>query len=813
MWKKIFLFFFILSFLLLIGGSAVGVWAYYFFTRDLPNIESIGDYRPAAVTSVFSNSGEIVAEFYDERRYTTKLQDIPVLVRQAFLASEDVSFYKHKGIDPTSILRAMVRNILAGSARQGASTITQQVVKNLLLTPERKLERKVKEAILSYRLEEKLSKDEILEIYLNQIFLGNGSYGVKAAARGYFHKELKDLTIAEAALLAGLPQAPSKYSPISHFSKAKHRQRYVLSQMEKNGFITPEQSEESEKERMRLYPPDTKNIFKAPFYVAEVRRIFAEKWRDYNIDRDGLQIYTALDVNADQMATSAVRKGLREVDKRRGWRGPVASDASMDREGFIKAYSASISGSIEPSIVYPALVTSISRASGLAQLDLGHYRGSVNLKEASWAKKKIESDDRVTWIKPEEIVRPGDVIEVSQTLAASAGAESAPGEISGLVLDQTPDLESALVLIDPESGKVLTVVGGYSYQRSVFNRATQALRQPGSTFKPILYLTAVDAFKYTPATIVHDAPRTFRVGDEFWTPANYDKNYMGDITLRTALQNSRNLVSADIVSRIGVDAVIRYAKKLGITSPLGRNLSLALGSSEVTVLEITRAYGVFAAKGVLFDSVFVTKVVDRYGNILYDYENDKLNQAHQAINEGSAFIMSSLLKGVVEHGTGQRVKALGRPVGGKTGTSNELMDAWFVGFTPHWVCGVWTGFDQKKKIGEKETGGAVSAPTFLYFMKDFLDYEEKTTYAKLEEEAKAEAQRLGIEYTKPDPIQPIDFSVPEGVDPYWVDKYGGALTEQGATNAIYEYFIRGTEPVRASSAESASKNYLESPDL
>ncbi len=804
----------------LIGGLVAAgaiTWGYFYFTRDLPNIANIDDYRPPAVSSVYANDGILAAEFYDERRYPLKLSEIPKIVQQAFLAAEDSNFYQHQGIDPISILRAAVKNFRAGSAKQGASTITQQVVKNLLLTPEKNIKRKVKEAILAYRLERRLTKDEILEIYLNQLFLGNNAYGVKAAARAYFRKEIKDLSIAEAAMLAGLPQAPSRYSPVLHFDRARRRQRYVLDQMKKAGFITVDQVLQAEREKLRFYPPETQTIYRAPYYVSEVRRLFLERFKDLNIDRDGLQIYTALDLNADRLATLALRKGLREVDKRRGWRGPIAFIQGADKERFLQAHAASNVSNLEPSVPYPALVTAVSRRTGSVRVVLGHWNAAINLKDVGWAKRKIESDDSINWIKPEEVVRVGDVIEVSQLPTADATdkapADLPPGELRNMVLDQSPDIESALVLIDPESGKVLTTIGGYSFQRSVFNRATQALRQPGSTFKPVVYLSAVDGFKYTPSTIVYDTPRTFRVGDEFWTPGNFDKNYLGPITLRTALEKSRNLVSADIVSRIGVDAVIRYAKKLGITSPLGRNLSLALGSSEVTLLEMTRAYGVFAAKGLLLDSVFITKIVDRDGVVVYDYENEKLAHAHQVISENSAFIMANLMKGVVEHGTGYRIKPIGRPVAGKTGTSNEEMDAWFIGYTPQWVAGVWTGFDQKKKIGDKETGGVVSAPTWLYFMSDFLKNQDEVAYAKLEQEAQADAERLGIEYVKADPIQPLDFSVPEGVDPFWVDKESGVLSEQGRPGAILEYFIKGTEPRRSVGGESTSKDYLESPDL
>jgi penicillin-binding protein 1A len=805
-----------LSILLVVAAGAVALgatWAYHYFTRDLPNIETVNDYRPPAVSSIYARDGTLVAEFFEERRYPVKLQDVPLIIRQAFLASEDENFYRHQGIDPVSILRAIYKNITAGGAKQGASTITQQVVKNLLLTPERKLERKVKEAILSYRLEKRLTKDEILEIYLNQIFLGNNAYGILAASRAYFHKELRDVTVAEAAILAGLPQAPSRYSPVLHPERAKRRQRYVLGQMVKAGFITKQRADEAEREKIRYYPPEFQNIYRAPYYLTEIRRVFGEKWPDYNIDRDGLTIHTALNLNADTYGTAALRKGLREVDKRRGWRGPLGTVADLSRETFKKSYPVA-GDELVPGEIYPALVLEISRAAGTAKVDLGKLQGIVSLKDAGWAKKKLAQNDAVSSCKPEEVLRPGDVIEVSRPAGeATTQQPRAPGSIDGLILDQTPDIEGALTLIEPDSGKVVAAIGGYSYQKSVFNRVTQALRQPGSTFKPVVYLGAIDGYKYTPSTIVYDTPRTFRVGDQFWTPANFDKSFLGPITLRTALEKSRNLVSADIVSKIGVSSVIKYAKLLGIESPLGRNLSLALGSSEVTVLEMARSYGVFAAKGVLFDSVFITKIVDRDGVVLYDYDqNEKLTSAKPAISEASAFIMANMLKGVIDNGTGYRIKPIGRPVAGKTGTSNDQMDAWFVGFTPQWSCAVWVGFDQKKKIGEKETGGVVAAPIWLYFMSDFLAYQDKREYAAQVEQARADADRLGLPYHEPDPVTALDFSVPDGVDPFWVNKQSGLISEPEAPGAIYEYFIRGTEPVRSGTQE-LRKSYLEDPEM
>lgn len=819
MFRKLLLFFLFVAVIAAVAGGAFLTWGYYYITRDLPHLATIADYRPHAVTIVHAADGTPIAEFYDERRYMVKLQEVPPFVRNCFLAAEDAGFYSHPGIDPVSIIRAVVKNLRSGQASQGGSTITQQVVKNLLLTPEKKLRRKIKEAILSYRIEQALTKDEILEIYLNQIFFGNTAYGIRAAALMYFRKEPAQLTLAEGAMLAGLPKAPSRYSPLTHFARAKRRQRYVLDQMVRAGFITADVADKAFDEKVRVYPASTANIFHAPYYASEVRRLFTENpdWKHLNIDTDGLRIETAVNIAADRFASTALRKGLREVDKRRGWRGPLGQLLPPDKALFLERFQSSIEQNLAVDTPYPALVTETQLQRGSVKVDLGYFTATVNLKEAAWAKKRIDSRNQTSWLSPEQTVRVGDIIEVSipKPLAEQKPGEKAlpPGEIGLVVLDQTPDLEGAVVLLDPNSGRVVAEVGGYSFARSQFNRVTQSYRQPGSSFKPVLYLAAVDGFKYTPSSIVYDEPRTFRVGTEFWTPGNFDKSYLGPITLRTALEKSRNLVSADIISRIGVDAVIRYARQLGITARLGQNLSLSLGSSEVTPLEMTRAYGVFAGKGVLFDTVHITRILDRDGKEVFNYENSKFERARQVVPETSAFIMANMMKGVVEHGTGYRVKELGRPVAGKTGTSNDQMDAWFIGYTPNWVCGVWIGFDQKKEIGDKETGGRVAAPIWLYFMRDFLNAEDKSNYERLVEETKAEAERLGIEYVAPDPLQPLDFAVPEGVDPFWVDKNTGLAAEPGSPGAFLEYFIKGTEPSKSSPEEQDTTSYLNSPDL
>jgi penicillin-binding protein 1A len=812
--RKLLLLLITVGFSLACVGGLFGAWAYFYLTRDLPRLARIEDYKPPAVSRVLGRDGTLLAEFFSERRYPAKISEVPERVRKAFLAAEDASFYSHHGIDPVSIIRAIYKNLQSGNAKQGASTITQQVVKNLLLTPEKSLVRKGKEAILSYRLERRFSKDEIFEIYLNQIFFGNGAYGIKAAARIYFHKELADLTVAEAAMLAGLPKAPSSYSPLRNFERAKQRQRQVLSQMVEAKFISPSEKQAAEQERLAIYPASQQNIFASPYYVGEIRRVFGEKWKDLNLDADGLEIVTAVDPRADVFAAEALRAGLREVDKRRGWRGPI--------ENLTEAqYKARFgSGEIVKDSPYPAYVKAVGR--GGVKVLVGAKEYSLDLQESGWARKLLLQDDSTRFGSPSDILKVGDLIEVSwrtpPSKAQGAAAQTGNSPALKLYLDQTPQIEGALVLIDPLSGEVRSMVGGYDYNQSQFNRVTQSLRQPGSAFKPVLYLAAVDKFKYTPSTIVQDVPRAFKVGDDVWAPANFDEKFLGAITLRTALEKSRNLVSADIASRIGIDTIIEYARLLGIASPLGRNLSLSLGSSEVTPLEITRAYGVFPAKGMLFDSVFVTKITDRFGKVLFDYEAEKPSAVKRAINEASAFVMAHMMRGVVEHGTAYKVRELGRPAAGKTGTSNDQMDAWFIGYTPHWVCGVWVGFDQKKAIGPKETGGVVSAPIWLTFMKQFLGYEQQQSSTALEQQARSQAELLGISYTEPQKVEELDFAVPDGVEPFWVYKSSGVKAAEGAGGAILEYFVKGTEPdnysdPEVSEEEESSSSYLESPDL
>lgn len=812
MLRNILVFFLGLALVGVVAGSTALYVGYTYITRDLPDYGVIEDYRPNAVTRVLSRDGLLMAEFYQERRYPVRIKDVPLHVRQAFLAAEDANFYSHPGIDPVSIARAVIKNIQTGSAAQGGSTITQQVVKNLLLSPERKLKRKIKEAILSYRLEKRLSKDDIFEIYLNQIFFGNSAYGIRSAARAYFRKDVGDLSVAEAAMLAGLPKAPSSYSPVHNLPRAKKRQRYVLEQMVKAGFIDSATGEAAVNEPLSIYHASQQNIFHAPYYVQHIRELLTSKSSPFpglKIDTDGLEIIAPLDTRVDEMASVELRRGLRVVDKRRGWRGAIAHISKADKQVFLSQFGDAIPEVLEVDTIYHALVTKLSADKKSASIDLGKVGGTIDL-EVAWATKRLGPKEEVSWGKVGDTLKVGDVIEVS--IVDSVGDDGKEPQ-RRFQLDQTPKIEGALVFLDPHSGRVLSIQGGYDYQHSQFNRAF-SLRQPGSAFKPIVYLAAIDGFGYTPSTIVNDSPRTFRFGTQVWSPGNFDSKFLGPIPLQMALERSRNLVSVEVASRIGLNAVIKYARLLGINSLLAKNLSLSLGSGEVTPLELTRAYGVLPARGILFDSVFVEKITDRLGNIIFDYEQEMLSRGKQVVDEKSAFILAHMMRGVVERGTATSLKALERPVAGKTGTTNDEMDAWFVGFTPKYACGVWVGFDQKKSIGHKETGGRVAAPIFLNFMKRVLDREEQDEYEKILAAAKQEAEKLGIEYVPPERGAPLDFSVPEGVDPIWVNRNNGLVTNPDVAGSILEYFVSGTEPRSAAvSEEPSTESYLGSADL
>ncbi|MCC6221129.1 MAG: PBP1A family penicillin-binding protein [Deltaproteobacteria bacterium] len=757
-----------------IVGLGGGLYVYFKLTRDLPRIERIGDYQPKSVTSIYSSEGVLIGEVYDERRYPVEFKDIPEVVRHAFLAAEDANFYEHPGIDIISIARALLVNLRHQAHRQGASTITQQVVKSLLLSREKTYERKAKEAILSYRLEQALTKDEIFSIYLNEVFLGSTAYGVKAAAQVLFHKDLSDISLAEAAYLAALPQRPSYLSRPENRKEALERQQYVLRQMLRHRFITSYEHAQAIEEKIQLYAPDNQRIFDAPYFVSHVVKLLEEQLGRKLLNPGGFNVYTTADLPAHRVAERVVREGLREVDRRRGWRGPLAKIDPGEVGDLLDSQIAGNGGSIEEGQIYRAIVASV----GAQEIDVqvGDHKGKINLKDASWANRLRTDDDRVTSISLNRYLKPGHVIEVLLKKPDPEGGKTSAVSAREFEISQTPDIEGAFVVANALTGEVKVIVGGYDFSRSQFNRATQALRQPGSAFKPVIYLAAVSRLNYTPATLVPDSPISLMGGNgQIWSPSNYDRKFLGPITLRTALQRSRNVVSVYLLRKVGVDAVIETARSLGITTPIPREMSISLGTAEVSLIELVRAYGAFASGGWLADQLIIKSIKDRHENVIFE----KRPAQKRVIDENDAFLMANMMKGVVERGTAQVVKSLGKPVAGKTGTTNEQMDAWFIGYTPEWVGGVWVGFDVKRTIGRLETGGKAAAPIFLHFMEDFL------------------ADEL-----------PLDFDIPSGVIPIPIHLSSGRLASQNSEDAFIEYFKSGTEPRSSGEDIEIPRDYL-----
>ena len=786
----------IVGLLATIVGLAGGIYFYLRLTRDLPQISNLNDYRPKAVTSIYSNDGTLIAELYEERRYPVTFDKIPLIVRQSFLAAEDANFYSHPGIDFISILRAFWVNLRKKSAKQGASTITQQIVKSLLLSREKTMERKAKEAILSYRLEKALSKDEILSIYLNEIYLGAGAYGVRAAAKVYFHKELDQLSIPEAAFLAGLPQKPSELAKLEHREMAIQRQHYVLGQLFDKKMISESDYKKALETPIQIFPQDETTIFAAPYFAGHAMKVLKDLFPQ--IDKyasptspGGYSVYTSVDLKATTLAEHALQRALREVDKRQGWRGPIAHLVGEPLREFLEKHSVE---RIIPEQLYKAVILKIA-PDGRAMVQLGDKSGTVALKDAGWAKRLVK-DGVAQGTDPAKLLKVGDVIEVSlqapapekSSTPAKEGAPTkevaAPADAAAdliFKLDQSPELEAAFVVANALTGEVIAMIGGYDYARSQFNRVTQAERQPGSSFKPFVYLASLESLNYTPSTIVPDSPISLVAGDgKLWTPGNFDGKFLGPITLRTALQRSRNVVSVYLIQKLGVDRVIKVARRLGITTSIPGNLSISLGSAEVRMIELVRSYGAFAAGGYLADALVIKSIKDREGKQIFEQRPKQ----KKVLDENDAFIMAHMMKGVIDRGTATVLKPLGRPIAGKTGTTNDQMDAWFLGYTPEWVAGAWVGYDVKRTIGKMETGGKAAAPIFLYFMQEFL---------------------------KDTPI--TDFDIPDGVVPVPVNLSSGHVVSSDAEGAFTEYFKAGSEPTETEEEAQIPQDYLSSDEF
>lgn len=767
--------------LFLAACLAIGVGSYYYFTRDLPPLDSLQDYNPNLVTKVYARDGALIGEFFIERRIVVPVDKMPKHLIKAFLAAEDSKFFEHEGISYSSIFRALYKNLLAGKVVQGGSTITQQVAKSFFLTPERKLSRKVREAVMAYRIEKNLNKDEILNLYLNQIYFGNGNYGVETAAESYFGKDVHHLDIAESALLAGLPKAPSKYSPFTNFELSKKRQEFIINRMVEEKFITPREGELAIKEKLDIKPKSADSLWVGPYFTEQVRRYLEDKYGTDILYNRGLNVYTTLDVRIQRAANEAVDEGLREYDKRRGYRGAKLTLRTKEEfESFRAEADKKLAAQpLAAGSIYRAVVTAVNSQSRSLSVDIGSVHATIQSPDLEWARLYNPTADPNGGTKAEltKIFKPGDVVEVS--------VKELPSKKSSTVLlrlEQEPLAQASLLAIEPETGAILAMVGGADFGKSQFNRAVQSLRQPGSSFKPIIYTAALDN-NYTPASIIIDSPLVFDEAkgeenklkgakdepDQQWRPRNYDEQFKGPTTMREALAKSRNIVTIKILKDIGVDTAIKYARSLGVNSPLARDLSLALGSSAVTLTEMTTVFATFDNMGVKPEPMYITKIVDRNGVVL---EENKPFTA-PVLSPQTAYMITNLLQGVIEHGTGTRARALGRPAAGKTGTTNNLNDAWFIGYVPGLTAGTWLGYDDEKPLGRKETGGKAALPIWLKFMQKSLS---------------------GT------PVR--GFTVPDGLEFTKIDPQNGLLAGPSTVDPVFEVFKAGASPKEVSTARA-----------
>jgi penicillin-binding protein 1A len=750
-----------------LAGAGALVAGYYYISADLPQINTLMDYRPPIITKVFSDDGRVIAEFFKERRIVVPLAQVPPLLVQAFIAAEDARFFQHPGFDTIGILRAFIKNLEAGAIKQGGSTITQQVTRSFLLTPERSYIRKIKELILSYRIEKAFSKEEILFLYLNQIYLGHGAYGVEAAAQNYFGKSVGELTLAECAMLAGLPQAPSRYSPFRRPEQARQRQLYVLTRMVEDGAIST--AEAAEARDVVLDVKARRNIYieEVPFYAEHVRRTIEARYGTEALYTQGLRIFTAVDIELQKAAEQEVLKGLIELDRRQGYRGPLKTLRPDEVEGFSREVQAELDQRPPADgLVTRGVVVRVNDTARTATVRVGDRQGVIALADMEWARKPDPDvhHSKAKIRRPGEALKAGDVI-----LVEIKEAGPGPDEPWRLALAQDPAVQGALICMETETGLVKALVGGRDFLETQFNRALQSRRQPGSAFKPIIYAAALDrTFQdprkaFTPATMIIDSAVVFedKERDHTWKPKNYRETFYGPTLMREALAQSRNVVTVKLLQDIGVHYTIDYARRLGITSELAPNLALALGASGVSLLELTRAYSVFANQGYLVEPVFVTKVVDRNGQVLEEAHPEPA----QAIGQDTAYLMTSMLESVIQNGTGQKAKALDRPAAGKTGTTNDTYDAWFIGYTRDYVAGAWVGFDEERPLGKNETGAAAALPVWLGFM-----------------------QRAHADV----PVRV--FEAPEGIVFARIDAETGLLPVPESLKTIFECFKEGTVP-------------------
>jgi penicillin-binding protein 1A len=757
----------------------VPVSAYLYVSKSLPRVDTLADYRPPIITRVLSDDGSVIAELFEERRIIVPVSRMPKQLIQAFVAAEDANFFKHQGIDLVSILRAAIKNIEAGGIVQGGSTITQQVAKSLLLTPERKFKRKFKEAILAYRMENRLSKEEILYLYLNQIFLGHGAHGVQAAAENYFDKDVEELTLAECSILAGLPKAPSRYSPYRHYERAKDRQVYVLGRMVSEGFISQDEADQAKAEELEIRPRINQHITDAAYFTEQVRRYLEDTYGEDLLYRGGLEVHTSMSLQMQLAAQAAVQANLRDHDKRQGYRGPLAVLSIEEETEFLRLQAETfLEKTPQLNDVIEAVVSGADKQN--LHLRIAEQTGHIKLKSTKWAgpPQLVKRSTEATGNTAEDITRLPIGAKVQARILAMP--EDGPWQVA---LEQEPQAQGAILAMDPHTGQIKVMVGGYDFRTSQFNRVLQARRLPGSAMKPLIYAAALDK-GYTPATVILDTPLIFKERLETgeikeWKPKNYSKRFYGPVPLRTALAKSYNVITIKILEDIGVRYAANYARKLGITSHLAEDLTLGLGSSALTPMELARSYSVLANGGVRVMPTYINKIFDRDGKIVEsndpaDFpEGPKATQKligqarNRVISAETAYLTTNLLESVVQKGTGWRAKKLKRPAAGKTGTTNDLKDAWFIGYVQQLLAVAWVGYDLERPLGKKETGSKAAAPAWVAFMDEAV---------------------------KDMPIE--QFPVPDSIEFRPIDTLTGLLAPEDSPEIVIEAFAPNTAPMR-----------------
>ena len=693
----------LISFILIMGI----LWN---FSNDIPDYKFLKNYKPPVSSKVYSGNGELVSDFSKEKRIFIPYSSIPKNVINAFLSAEDKNFFSHPGVDAKGVLRAVINNIsniLTSKRLEGASTITQQVAKNFLLTNEVSINRKIKEAILAFRIERALSKERILELYLNQIYLGSGAYGVAAASLEYFDKSIKELNYIEAAMLAALPKAPSKYNPYRNSDLAKFRRDLVLKNLLENDFINQTQYENFKSQKIQL--KKAKKIFleDAQYYIEDVRKNVIETLTYEKVYKQGFNINTPINLNLQRIATESLRDGLIEYDKRKGWRGPI-KNVKLDKKWFKNLEKYELEKSINWKI---AIVKKVDKFS-VKIITKDKIEGVIKYSDITWTKKELD-----------DLLKIGDIIYVKEISE------------NNFSLKQIPKINGGIVVMDPFTGRVMAISGGFSFKKSEFNRASQALRQPGSAFKPFVYALALEN-DYTPSSLVLDAPLVLDQGSDLkmWKPENYGKKFYGPSTLRVGLEKSRNLMTVRIAQKLGVNNLAQFSKDLGIYEDPNELLSISLGSAETTLLKLTSAYSAFINGGKLVTPILIDRIQDSEGNTILN--NDKRTCSNcnmisftgndypeikdtykQVFSPQTAYQITSLLEGVIKRGTGKKLRDLNLNLAGKTGTTNENTDTWFIGFTSNYVIGVYVGMDNPEPLGKFETGSKTALPIFKKFVQ------------------------------------------------------------------------------------------------